>query len=64
MIKLKRVRLLTRSEAISQERFDENWKHVKYQLELEGFHVTEKDKEVMRKVAIGEKPRKYLSENL
>ena len=47
---------MRRSSPISKEQFENNWKQVKYQLELEGLNPTEADKEVMRKVAMGEMP--------
>lgn len=45
---------------MSQEEFEKSWEDVKYQLELEGFKVTEKNRENVRKVMMGEMSRKDL----
>ncbi|MGP4074218.1 antitoxin VbhA family protein [Piscibacillus sp. B03] len=49
---------------LSQEEFEQSFAHVKHQLEIEGFEVTEEDKEVIRKVAMGEMSREELIEQL
>ncbi|MFZ3580317.1 hypothetical protein [Virgibacillus sp. DJP39] len=56
--------MMKRGEPISQEQFEKNWRQVKYQLELEGFNVTEEDQEAVRKVTMGEMPREQLVEDL
>lgn len=47
-----------------EEEFEKSWESVKYDLELEGFTVTEEDKEVIRKVVLGEMSREQLIECL
>lgn len=45
---------------MNKEEFEKAFVGVKYQLEAEGFEVTEKNKENMRKVMMGEMTRREL----
>ncbi|HLU23450.1 MAG TPA: hypothetical protein VKZ77_13380 [Bacillaceae bacterium] len=49
---------------MSPETFEQVYKRAKYQLELEGFILTEEDKEVIRKVVMGDMSRQELLEIL
>ncbi|WP_179298644.1 hypothetical protein [Evansella halocellulosilytica] len=45
-------------------RFEKLFEQAKWQLEVEGFKVTEEDKEAVRKVIMGEMSREQLIEQL
>jgi hypothetical protein len=49
---------------LNREQFKKSYERAKYQLELEGFVMTEEDEEDVRKVAMGEMSRKELIERL
>ncbi|HLU20987.1 MAG TPA: hypothetical protein VKZ77_00725 [Bacillaceae bacterium] len=49
---------------MSPETFEQIYNRAKYQLELEGFILTEEDKEVIRKVVMGDMSRQKLMEIL
>ncbi len=49
---------------VSPETFEQIYNRAKYQLELEGFILTEEDKEVIRKVVMGDMSRQKLMEIL
>ncbi|GGM43552.1 hypothetical protein GCM10011351_31930 [Paraliobacillus quinghaiensis] len=47
---------------LKQEEFEEHWKEITYQLELEGLKPDAEDKESMRQVLMGEAPLSTLRE--
>lgn len=53
-----------RVEPITVEEFEEHWKHIKYQLEIEGLKPSQKDKEVIRKVLTGEMDIRHLTDGI
>ncbi len=53
-----------RVEPITAEEFEEHWKQIKYQLEIEGLKPSTKDKEAIRKVLTGEMDTKHLTDDI
>ncbi len=49
---------------LEDKKFEESWNKTRYQLELEGFMVTEEDKKDVQRVIQGQMSREQLIERL
>lgn len=56
--------MMKRGEPITVDEFEEHWKQIKYQLEIEGLKPTSEDKEAIRKVLTGEMDIKHLADGI
>ncbi|GGM34550.1 hypothetical protein GCM10011351_20640 [Paraliobacillus quinghaiensis] len=53
-----------RGKPITAKEFEEHWKEINYQLEIEGLKPTTEDKEAIRKVLTGEMDIKRLTDGI
>lgn len=56
--------LMARGEPMTLEQFEKVWPQTKATMEIEGFIMTAEDKEVIRKVCMGEMSREEIIEDL